>query len=156
VRINHLEVLEVKLPVVRFSVSCSSGTYVRTLSADIGRKLGCGGHLKALCRTASCGFSIDDAFGLEELAEFGRQGRLGETVIPMHEAMPFMPTAKVDDRLAKRIQNGTKLSETDLPIPLQVPGQGEFKVVDPHGRLIAVLAESPAAGRYNYCCVFSV
>jgi len=155
VRINHLEILEVKLPAVRFSVSCSSGTYVRTLSADIGRKLGCGGHLKALCRTASCGFSIDAAFGLEKLAELRQQGRLGGTVIPMNEALPFMPVAKVDDLLAKRILNGTKLSETDIPVPSQMSDQGVFKVVDPHGRLIAVLAGSPATGRYNYCCVFS-
>lgn len=155
VRINHLEILDVSLPAVRFSVSCSSGTYVRTLCADIGRKLGCGGHLKALCRTASCGFSIDAAFSLEKLAEFREQGWLGEAVIPMNEALPFMPAAVVDDLLAKRILNGTKLLEADLPIPPQVTEQGVFKVVDPNGRLIAVLAESPATASYNYCCVFS-
>jgi len=155
VRINHLEILEVNLPTVRFSVSCSSGTYVRTLCADIGRKLGCGGHLKALCRTASCGFPIDAAISLEKLAELREQGGLGETVIPMNEALPFMPAAVADDVLAKRIRNGTKLSEADLPMPPRVSDQGVFKVVDPHGRLIAVLAESPATGRYNYCCVFS-
>lgn len=155
VRINHLEILDVNLPTVRFSVSCSSGTYVRTLCADIGRKLGCGGHLKALCRTASCGFSIDAAFSLEKLSEFREQGWLGEAVIPMNEALPFMPAAVVDDLLAKRILNGTKLSEADLPIPPQVSDQGVFKVVDPNGRLIAVLAESSATASYNYCCVFS-
>ena len=155
IRINHLELLDVNLPTVRFSVSCSSGTYVRTLCADIGRELGCGGHLKALCRTASCGFSIDAAFSLEKLAEFSGQGRLGETVIPMNEALPFMPAAVVDDMLAKRILNGTKLLEADLPIPPRASEQGVFKVVDPNGRLIAVLAESSATASYNYCCVFS-
>lgn len=155
IRINHLEILEVNLPTVRFSVSCSSGTYVRTLCADIGRKLGCGGHLKALCRTASCGFPIDAAFSLEVLAELKEQGGLGETVIPMNEALPFMPAAVADDGLAKRIRNGAKLSETDIPIPPRVSDQGVFKVVDPRGRLIAVMAESPATGNYNYCCVFS-
>ena len=155
VRINHLEILDVNLPTVRFSVSCSSGTYVRTLCADIGRKLGCGGHLKALCRTASCGFSIDAAFSLEKLSEFREHGWLGEAVIPMNEALPFMPAAVVDDLMAKRILNGTKLSGADLPIPPQVSEQGVFKVVDPNGRLIAVLAESSATASYNYCCVFS-
>lgn len=155
VRINQLEILEVNLPTVRFSVSCSSGTYVRTLCADIGRKLGCGGHLKTLCRTASCGFSIDAAFSLEKLAELREQCRLVETVIPMNESLPFLPAAVADDVLAKRIRNGTKLSEADLPIPPRVSDQGVFKVVDRHGRLIAVLAESPATGSYNYCCVFS-
>ncbi len=155
VRINQLEIREVNLPTVRFSVSCSSGTYVRTLCADIGRKLGCGGHLNALRRTASCGFRIEAAFSLEKLAEFRLQGRLGESVIPMNEALPFMPAAVADDGLAKRIRNGAKLSESDLPIPPRVSDQGVFKVVDPQGRLIAVLAESPATDSYNYCCVFS-
>ena len=155
VRINHLEIFEVNLPMVRFSVSCSSGTYVRTLCADIGREMGCGGHLNALCRTASCGFPLEAAFSLERLAEFRLQGRLGESVIPMNEALPFMPAAVADDGLAKRIRNGAKLSLSDLPIPPRAAEQGVFKVVDPHGRLIAVLTESPAAGSYNYCCVFS-
>ncbi|MEE4112273.1 MAG: tRNA pseudouridine(55) synthase TruB [Desulfobacteraceae bacterium] len=155
VRINHLEILEVNLPAVRFSVSCSSGTYVRTLCADIGRNLGCGGHLNALCRKASCGFGIEAAFSLEKLAEFRLQGRLGESVIPMNEALPFMPAVVADNGLAKRIRNGMKLSESDLPIPPRGSDQGVFKVVDAHGRLIAVLAESPATGSVNYCCVFS-
>lgn len=155
VRINSIEILAVNLPAVRFSVSCSSGTYVRTLSADMGRKLGCGGHLRALCRTASCGFSLDAAFSLEKLTELKAQGRVGEAVIPMNEALPFMPAAVADDGLAKRIRNGVKLSEADLPIPPQVSERVVFKVLDPRGRLIAVLAESPATGSYNYCCVFS-
>ena len=155
VRINSIEILAVNLPAVRFSVSCSSGTYVRTLCADIGRQLGCGGHLSALCRTASCGFSLDAAFSLEKLTELKAQGRVGEAVIPMNEALPFMPAAVADDGLAKRIRNGVKLSEADLPIPPQVSERVVFKVLDPRGRLIAVLAESPATGSYNYCCVFS-
>lgn len=155
VRINSIEILAVNLPAVRFSVSCSSGTYVRTLCADMGRKLGCGGHLRALCRTASCGFSLDAAFSLEKLTELKAQGRVGEAVIPMNEALPFMPAAVADDGLAKRIRNGVKLSEADIPIPPQVSERVVFKVLDPRGRLIAVLAESPATGSYNYCCVFS-
>lgn len=155
VRINHLKILEVNLPTVRFSVSCSAGTYVRTLCADIGRTLGCGGHLKALRRTASCGFSIDTAFSLEKLAELRARGGLAETVIPMNEALPFMPAAMADDVLTKRILNGMKLSEADLPIPPRLSDRSEFKVVDRHGRLIAVLAGSKATDSYNYCCVFS-
>ncbi|MBC2711986.1 MAG: tRNA pseudouridine(55) synthase TruB [Desulfosarcina sp.] len=156
VRINHLAILDVKLPAVRFSVSCSSGTYVRTLCADMGRELGCGGHLKGLRRTASCGFSIDDAIGLEKLAEYRDRGGLGETVIPMNEALPFMPAAVADDALAKKIQNGMKLAAADFPVSPRVSDQGVFKVIDPRGRLIAVLAESQATGSYNYYCVFSV
>lgn len=154
VRIHRLELLDVNPPLVRFRVSCSSGTYVRTLCADMGRQLGCGGHLKRLRRTESGRFSIDAAVGLDVLAEFKDQGTLGETVIPMDAALSFMHAAVVDDALANKIQNGMKLSSTDLPVPPRVSDQGAFKVVDRRGRLIAVLAQSPASGGYNYCCVF--
>jgi len=155
VRINRLDIIEVNLPTVRFSVCCSAGTYIRTLCADVGRMLGCGGHLKALRRTASCGFSINTAHSLRTLAEIRVQGGLIETVIPMNEALPFLPAATADDALTKRILNGTKLSKTDFQIPAQVSDQGIVKVIDPNGRLIAVLAESKASNSYNYCCVFS-
>ena len=154
-RINYLDIIAVNLPVVRFSVSCSSGTYVRTLCADIGRELGCGGHLKGLRRTASCGFPLDHAFSLEMLAEWRDQGVLAEAVIPMNAALPFMPVVTADDVLAKKICNGMKLSDTDLAVPPQVAEQGVFKVIDPRGCLIAVLSESSMRGGYNYCCVFS-
>ena len=51
----------------RISVACSKGTYIRTLCADIGAKLGCGGTMKTLARLEAGGFTIDDAITLEEL-----------------------------------------------------------------------------------------
>ena len=155
IRIHRLDILDVNLPAVRFSVSCSSGTYVRTLCADIGRELGCGGHLRRLRRTASCGFSIHAAVGLDELAAFRDQGRLHEAMIPMSAALPFMPAAVADGALALKIQNGVKLSAADIPDSPRVSDKGAFKVVDAGGRLIAVLTESPETRSYNYCCVFS-
>ncbi|BBO91902.1 tRNA pseudouridine(55) synthase TruB [Desulfosarcina ovata] len=153
VRIDRLEILSVDLPVVRFAVSCSAGTYVRTLCADMGRALGCGGHLLRLRRTASCGFTLDDAMGLEALEACRVQGRLEETVIPMVAALPRMPAMAADAVLARKIGNGMKLAGTDFPVPPPVEN-GAFKVVDPHGRLIAVLDATPPDS-YNYCCVLS-
>lgn len=155
VSVHQLEIHDLDLPAVRFSVSCSSGTYVRTLCADIGRKLGCGGHLNALRRTASCGFCLDDAFSLEALADYGDRGRLSETLIPMSDALPFVPTVVVDHPLVQRIQKGGRLSKADLPMTSQDSEQGLLKVIDPHGRLIAILTQSPGSCSYNYCCVFS-
>ncbi len=155
VRIYSLAVSQVRLPTVRFSVSCSSGTYIRTLCADMGRRLGCGGHLAALCRTASSGYPIDEALGLEVLAVRAEQGRLAETVIPMNAALWFLPSMVVDASLAKRIQNGGQLAAADLPGLPPPSDQGRFKVLSPEGRLIAVLDEPSPAGILNYCCVFS-
>ena len=155
VRINGLELLTVDLPMVRFSVSCSSGTYVRTLCADIGRSLGCGGHLVRLRRTASSGFTTLDAWELDRLVQLEEQGRLRETVIPMNAALPLMPQVVASEEMAEKIKHGMKLVEADFDDRPRVPGQKALKVVDRHGCLIAVISESQAPGSYNYCCVFS-
>ncbi|MBW1845643.1 MAG: tRNA pseudouridine(55) synthase TruB [Deltaproteobacteria bacterium] len=64
VHISSIEIKEIVLPLVQFEITCSAGTYVRTLCSDIGKHLGCGGHLKALRRTESSGFAIEDALTL--------------------------------------------------------------------------------------------
>ncbi|WP_419660258.1 TruB: tRNA pseudouridine synthase B [Desulfosarcina variabilis str. Montpellier] len=153
--IKRLEILAIDLPVVRFVVCCSSGTYVRTLCADIGRALGCGGHLKRLRRTASSGFSVQDAWQLDQLAQLRETGRLAQAVIPMNAALPFMPAVVADKDLANKIKHGMPLVVADFDNPLQEADQGVFKVVDEKGCLIAVLGESQTPGGYNYCCVFS-
>ncbi len=67
VSIRSIDVTRVALPDVAFTVVCSRGTYVRTLADDIGRKLGCGAHLTALCRTRIGPYRLGDAASLEEL-----------------------------------------------------------------------------------------
>jgi tRNA pseudouridine55 synthase len=69
-RLVHIyghEILQVALPEVAFRVVCSKGFYVRTYAHDIGQLLGCGGHLKALRRTASGKFRVDGVLTVEEL-----------------------------------------------------------------------------------------
>ena len=65
--IKKLTVTAVDLPRVSFAVTCSKGTYVRQLAADIGERLGCGAYLSALARTRSGRFSLADAIGVEAL-----------------------------------------------------------------------------------------
>ena len=65
VEVRELEVTGVDLPDVEFNVTCSKGTYIRTLCADIGEKLGCGGHMKALRRTRIGAVTVDRAVTIE-------------------------------------------------------------------------------------------
>ena len=67
---------EDKLARFTFRVKCSKGTYIRTLSVDLGEKLGYSAHLSLLTRTSAAGLSLDNALTLEELAEKVRQGDL--------------------------------------------------------------------------------
>ncbi|MBE6389613.1 MAG: tRNA pseudouridine(55) synthase TruB [Lentisphaerae bacterium] len=69
ITVSRLEITNLSLPDVDFTVDCSKGTYIRTLAADIGKKLGCGGVLTALHRTRCGKFSIDDAVTVDELKE---------------------------------------------------------------------------------------
>lgn len=67
VHISTFSLTAFRLPEIDFSVRCSKGTYIRTLAADFGMKIGCGAHLTALRRTASGRHSIRDAFTLETI-----------------------------------------------------------------------------------------
>lgn len=79
VTVRSLQVLEVNLPEVDLEVTCSSGTYVRTLCADIGAALGCGGHLCRLSRTRVGPFSLAQAVKLDGVSE--------ERILPVDRAL---------------------------------------------------------------------
>lgn len=74
-------------PRARFRLSCTKGTYVRTLCADIGRALGCGAFLETLRRTRSGSLNVEQALPLEEVLRLDREG-LAERVLPLHR-IPF-------------------------------------------------------------------
>lgn len=67
VDISYIRILEIGLPEVRFAVGCSKGTYIRTLCADIGEKLGCGAAMAALRRTRVGNFRIEDSIRLSKV-----------------------------------------------------------------------------------------
>ena len=69
ITIYELELLEFESDIIKLRVKCSKGTYIRSLAIDIGKYLGCGGHLIGLQRTQSGPFNLDQAFELEELKE---------------------------------------------------------------------------------------
>ncbi|MDD5136322.1 MAG: tRNA pseudouridine(55) synthase TruB [Candidatus Omnitrophica bacterium] len=83
--IKNIEVLKVDLPEVSFRLTCSKGTYVRTLCADIGKCLGCGAYMSRLVRTRSGRFTIGQALPLEELRNMTKDA-LEKAVIKQHES----------------------------------------------------------------------
>lgn len=87
IRINELSLVEMELPMVQFFVSCSKGTYIRTLAHDIGQKLGCGAHLTDLRRMATDRFDIDDSVRLEDFEELSVT-EVRRCLIPVYRAVP--------------------------------------------------------------------
>ncbi|MBW3621695.1 MAG: tRNA pseudouridine(55) synthase TruB, partial [Actinobacteria bacterium] len=80
-----------------FLVTCSAGTYVRTLAADVGAELGVGGSLTRLRRVANGGFTVDVAVPLDEVRAAGEEDRLEALLIPPREAVRGIPEVEVDD-----------------------------------------------------------
>lgn len=90
-------------------VSCSAGTYIRTLAADIGTTLGCGAVLSALRRTRANGFSLQESVTLEQLESAAQDGDAEQHLIPVDRAVDSYPTVKVTPAQAVRFKNGGAL-----------------------------------------------
>ena len=73
VQIHRFDIDTIDIPMVRFTVHCSKGTYIRTLCADLGKTLGCGGHMYDLRRLRSGSFRIEDAHTIETIKVWDRQ-----------------------------------------------------------------------------------
>jgi len=67
VKIYEIKILDYKFPYLKLNVHCGSGTYIRSLAHDIGKKLGVGGYLEELCRTRIGEYKIEDAYNLKEI-----------------------------------------------------------------------------------------
>ena len=112
--------------VYRAEIDCSSGTYIRSLAADLGRALGGGAHLRALRRTRVGRFEIDEACALDAL-----------DVRPMIEAMRGIAAIAVPDPIVAFVRNGRVLARDELGVGDE---DGPWSVVSSTGELLAVYA----------------
>jgi tRNA pseudouridine55 synthase len=140
VNVRSIDVISVSLPDVTFEVKCSSGTYVRTLAADIAEKLGSAGHLKSLRRLSSGGFNVSDALD-SRMLEIGIEDcDLAERVIILKDALHDMQECSIDHETARRIINGLVPDRDSLSIPNDY--QGFVKMVN-ESSLIAIMEVAP-------------
>jgi tRNA pseudouridine55 synthase len=154
VHISSLRILEIEHPCVRFEVHCSTGTYVRTLCADIGAALGCGGHLKTLQRTCSSRFVLKDALPLPEFERITKQGDVSPHVITMADALSDMQTVMADNGLTAKVAHGIILTGKDVARE-ENGNQGNYvKIVNRRDDLLAVVQRKKGSKNYDYCCVF--
>jgi tRNA pseudouridine55 synthase len=92
-----------------FDVSCSAGTYIRTLCSDIGDRLGCGAHMSFLLRTRAGSYAIDNSYTLEELACFVREGKTERAVMDLNDILVNMPAVLVKESAAASVKSGARL-----------------------------------------------
>jgi tRNA pseudouridine55 synthase len=159
VSVYRIQLRSVELPLVRFEVSCSAGTYIRTLCADIGRDLGCGGHMSRLTRLECHGFTLAQALSLDRLEELAREGRTAEVLVPMERALTGLPEITAGPPLIEKIQFGRPVTRQDLPgSAMAGPAETEarfFKIMGARGELAAIVQSQPGQDALAYCCVFA-
>ena len=126
-------------PEATFLVTCSSGTYVRTLAADVGEQLDVGAHLVALRRLGSGRFDISQAVGLTELTERAEAGQVGDLLLSLADAVADYPARRVDEGEAAALSHGRPLDPTGT--------EGSVAAVAPDGSLVAMLADEGGAAR---------
>jgi len=117
-----------------FDISCSQGTYIRTLCADLGEKLGCGACMTSLLRTRSCTFTLADCVTLEELQEIRNNGGIFP-VLPVKRAFENLPDVTVSEAQAVRFANGGELAAARVQGLKQ---EGDYCVLSPDGTFLGI------------------
>lgn len=127
------------LATASFLVTCSPGTYVRTLAHDLGQQLGVGASLTSLRRLATGGFAVEDALTLEEIAALGEQEALRDRLVPAVDALRLLPSEVVDDGVRDDLVHGR---------PAEAHGHdGPYAIRDAAGRLVGVYADRDGRAR---------
>jgi tRNA pseudouridine55 synthase len=123
VTVHRLDAAPTDDPLVyRIAVECSSGTYIRTLAADLGHALGGGAHLRCLRRTAVGPHTLDEARPLGDVE-----------LLPVSAAVAHLPRHVVDDEHLRLVATGARVPD--------VPEQGAVALVDSAGELLAVFEQ---------------
>lgn len=91
-------------------ISCSKGTYIRTLIDDLGERLGCGAHMGSLLRLQSGIFQLEQGVTLDQLSDLIKEGRLNERIISITEALKHLPSIYLEQEDLLKVNNGGKLS----------------------------------------------
>lgn len=118
---------------VLFDIHCSKGTYIRTLCADIGERLGCGGHMSFLLRKRAGAFRLEDSETLEEIRALAAEGRLQLAIMDVQAAFETLGTFELDPGQEKLFVNGVRLD-----IGGAVRSDGLVKVYGGGGRFLAL------------------
>ena len=125
---------------VLFEVRCSAGTYIRTLSHDIGKKLGCYAHMVRLTRTKVGLFGLERTLTLEGLKVTYEEGSLPEKLLPLEEALSFLPAIRVKEEYLESVSHGVALSKCFLEtLPDRFEPGHYFRVFGNNDKVVAVV-----------------
>ncbi len=154
VEVYDIRLLEWSSPLATVEVSCGRGFYMRSCAYDLGRALGCGGHLKSLVRLRSGPFEIADALSLADAEERFTDGTWEEAMYPLDVVLYNRRSVIVGKRLADDISHGTALAP-GFRVPKSRPDE-RCRVYGVDGRFLAVLKFDASTGQWRPEKVFAL
>ncbi|MDY7076372.1 MAG: tRNA pseudouridine(55) synthase TruB [Chloroflexota bacterium] len=153
VEVFRLELTAWEPPECTLEITCSPGTYVRTLAHDLGQALGCGAHLTGLIRLASGGFRLEDSITLDELALATAEERWPSLMHPLDAALAHFPALHLDADAARRVCSGQTIS-LPQPSPSEGGREGMARAYGPDNVFLALVVCDPDAGIWRPRKVF--
>lgn len=132
VTVSAIELNAFTWPYLDITVSCSKGTYIRSLAFDIGRELGCGAHLSDLRRTQSGQFSIAAAVSLDTLRQDPERG-----LTTLEDVTVDFPTVHFDDVGAERVRHGQAVPLADAEFS-EIDAVSQFRALGSNGQVVAL------------------
>ncbi|KGX88592.1 tRNA pseudouridine(55) synthase TruB [Pontibacillus marinus] len=120
------------------SITCSKGTYIRTLCVDIGKALGYPAHMSHLVRTASGSFEKEEGITFEQIETAMDEGRIEEYLQPMERGVRHLDRLYVKQEEEDQVYHGTLFSK-----PKEMPTTNPFSMISQHGKLLAIYQIHP-------------
>ncbi|MDO5540885.1 MAG: tRNA pseudouridine(55) synthase TruB [Eubacteriales bacterium] len=136
--IHQIVIEEIALPRVTMTVSCSKGTYIRTLCHDIGEKLGCGGCMESLLRTKAGVFCLEESVRLSQLQELARKGNIEEAVTPVDEMFVQYPRCHTTEKADRLLYNGNALEIQQFDVRDRQDIPEKIRVYDSKGKFCGI------------------
>lgn len=152
VQIHSIKILEEKLPIIKMEVSCSKGTYIRTLCHDIGQRLVCGGCMDSLLRTKVERFLLEDSVRLQEVEEAIVQNALSNILLPIDKMFEALPKVDVKPEFSKLVYNGNRFAREHCEEEGNI--EGRLRVYDSLGEFVGIYEWKEDAHMYEPVKIF--
>lgn len=152
VEISEINIQKVELPLVTIEVTCSKGTYIRTLCEDIGAKLGCGGAMEHLLRSRVGEFDLNEAVRLDELSEAAKEGRIADYVLAPDRLFLQYPAYTVSEEAERLLLNGNRLAAEDFVEMTEL--SQTIRIYRPNGNFFAIYEYDADRGDFKALKIF--
>lgn len=132
ITIHSIDILKIDGNHVTIDVSCSKGTYIRTLCEDIGKKLGVGAYMNTLRRTKTGPFSIEESYTVEDVEKLKENGQLESVMIPVDRMFEEYPKITLNSKQVKSVTNG-------MAMTYRGGAEGQtYRVYDENGKFLCI------------------